>query len=168
MAPKTPLQCKRCQHFGHTKRNCAWRVVRHTFWGVITPKQQLKCCSCKGNHTANCQRCSKWKEAKAGANRTQVGRKTRAGTSAEQESLGTAGTTSSEGVVSPVAQTTTRSFVETANQAQVTESNEIGTQNHSSSQTGPVTKKQKRRRLASRCLKNPVSTTTQPVTCRDL
>jgi hypothetical protein len=30
-----------------------------------TPQQQLKCCSCGGNHTANYRGCAKWKEAKA-------------------------------------------------------------------------------------------------------
>ena len=36
-----------------------------------TPRQQLKCCSCGGKHTANYRGCAKWKEAKAAlANRT--------------------------------------------------------------------------------------------------
>jgi hypothetical protein len=31
----------------------------------VTAKQQLKCCSCGENHTANYRGCNKWKEAKA-------------------------------------------------------------------------------------------------------
>jgi hypothetical protein len=30
-----------------------------------TSKEQLKCCGCGGNHTANYRVCGKWKEAKA-------------------------------------------------------------------------------------------------------
>jgi hypothetical protein len=72
-APKGPLQCKRCQRFGHTQRNCGYapRCVAcgdaHPSGKCVTPKQQLKCCSCGGNHTANYRGCSKWKEAKAAA-----------------------------------------------------------------------------------------------------
>jgi hypothetical protein len=39
----------------------------HPFGKCVTPKQQLKCCSCGGNHTANYRGCSKWKETKAAA-----------------------------------------------------------------------------------------------------
>jgi hypothetical protein len=66
-----PLLCKRCQRFSHTQRNCgcAPRCVAcgetHLSGECSTPKQQLKCCSCGGNHTANYGGCSKWKEAKA-------------------------------------------------------------------------------------------------------
>jgi hypothetical protein len=71
IAPKGPVQCKRCQRFGHTQRNCGYapRCVAcggtHLSGECSTPKQQLKCCSCRGNHTANYRGCSKWKEAKA-------------------------------------------------------------------------------------------------------
>jgi hypothetical protein len=71
VAPKAPLQCKRCQRFGHTQRNCGYtpRCVAcdepHPSGECSTPRQQLKCCSCGGNHTANYRGCSKWKEAKA-------------------------------------------------------------------------------------------------------
>jgi hypothetical protein len=66
--PKGPLQCKR---FGHTQRNCGYaphfvacRETHHSGeWS--TPKEQLKCCGCGGNHTANYRGCGKWKEAKA-------------------------------------------------------------------------------------------------------
>jgi hypothetical protein len=71
-APKGPLQCKRCQRFGHTQRNCGYapRCVacsdEHPSGKSVTPKQQL-CCSCGENHTANYHGCSKWKEVKAAA-----------------------------------------------------------------------------------------------------
>jgi hypothetical protein len=71
--PKCPLQCKRCQRFGHTQRNCgcAPRCVacgdEQPSGKCVTPKQQLKYCSCGGNHTANYRGWSKWKEVKAAA-----------------------------------------------------------------------------------------------------
>ena len=52
MAPKAPLQCKRCQRFGHTQRNCrnTPRCVAcgepHPSGECSTPRKQLKCCSC--------------------------------------------------------------------------------------------------------------------------
>jgi hypothetical protein len=52
VAPKWPLQCKRCQRFGHTQRNCGYapRCVAcgdaHPSGTCSTSKQQLKCCSC--------------------------------------------------------------------------------------------------------------------------
>jgi hypothetical protein len=70
-APKGPLQCKRCQRSGHTQRNCCYapRCVAfgdaHPSGTCATSKQQLNCCSCGGNHTANYRGCSKWKEARA-------------------------------------------------------------------------------------------------------
>jgi hypothetical protein len=69
-APNGPLQCKRCQRFGHTQRNCGyapWCVAcgkTHHSGECSTPKEQLKCCGCGGNHTANYRSCGKWKEAK--------------------------------------------------------------------------------------------------------
>jgi hypothetical protein len=87
-APKGPLQCKRCLGFGHTQRNCGYapRCVAcrdaHPSGKCATPKQQLKCCSCGGNHTANYRGCSKWKEAKeAAAKRAQMERGRRDGVS---------------------------------------------------------------------------------------
>jgi hypothetical protein len=71
LAPKGPLQCKRCQHFGHTQRNCGYapRCVAcggsHLSSGCPAPRGQPLCCSCGGNHTANYRGCVKWKEAKA-------------------------------------------------------------------------------------------------------
>jgi hypothetical protein len=68
-----------------------------------TPKQQLKCCNCGGNQTANYQGCSKWKEGKAALARQVPNQRIRTSgaavqsaayrvitpqTSAEQESLG--------------------------------------------------------------------------------
>ena len=71
-APKRPLQCKRCQRFGHTQLNCGYspRCVTcgetHNSGECSTPKEQLKCCGCGVNHTANYRGCGKWKDAKAG------------------------------------------------------------------------------------------------------
>jgi hypothetical protein len=73
IAPKGPLQCKRCKRFGHTQRNCGYapRCVAcghaHRSGTYATSKQQLKCYSCGGNHTANYRGCRKWKEARAAA-----------------------------------------------------------------------------------------------------
>jgi hypothetical protein len=81
--PKWPLQCKRCQRFGHTQRNCGYapRCVAcsdvHSSGKCVTPKQQLKYCSCGGNHTANYRGCSKWKEAKAAAAKRAQGERSR-------------------------------------------------------------------------------------------
>jgi hypothetical protein len=109
VAPKAPQQCKRCQLFGHTQRNCGYpsRCVAcgevHLSWECTTPKQHLKCCSCGGNHTANYRGCLKWKEAKAAlvkwgqpesrqssraTGRPAAPKHARAGPSAEQERLG--------------------------------------------------------------------------------
>jgi hypothetical protein len=82
-APKGPLHCKRCQRFGHTQRNCGYapRCVvcgdEHPSGKCVTPKQQLKCCSCGGNHTGNYRGCSKWKEAKAAAAKRAQGERSR-------------------------------------------------------------------------------------------
>jgi hypothetical protein len=71
VAPKGPLQCKRCQRFGHTQRYCGYapRCVAcgeaHLSGECSISQQQLKSCSCGGNHTANYRGCAKWKEAKA-------------------------------------------------------------------------------------------------------
>jgi hypothetical protein len=70
-SPKGPVQCKRCQRLGHTQRNCGYtpRCVAcgeaHQSGGCSTPKEQLKCLGCGGNHTANYRGCAKWKEANA-------------------------------------------------------------------------------------------------------
>jgi hypothetical protein len=51
VAPKGPLECKRCQRFRHTQRNCGYapRCVAcgdaHTSGTCATSKQQLKCYS---------------------------------------------------------------------------------------------------------------------------
>jgi hypothetical protein len=58
-APRGPLQCSRCQRFGRTQRDCGYapRCVAcgeaHLSGGCSTLKEQLKWCSCGGNHTAN-------------------------------------------------------------------------------------------------------------------
>jgi hypothetical protein len=63
-ASKGSLQCKRCQRFGHTQRNCGYapRCVdcgeAHLSGTCATSKQQLKCCSWGGNLTANYRGCS--------------------------------------------------------------------------------------------------------------
>ena len=71
VAPKGPLKFKRCQHFGHTQRNCGYapRCIAcggsHLSGGCSTPREQPQCCGCGGNQTANYRGCVKWKEAKA-------------------------------------------------------------------------------------------------------
>ena len=66
-----PLQCKRCQRFGHTQRNCGYapRCVAyggsHVSGGCSTPRKQPQCCGCGDNHTLSYRGCTKWKEAKA-------------------------------------------------------------------------------------------------------
>jgi hypothetical protein len=85
-APKGPLQCRRCQRFGHTQRNCGY-APRCVACGegqlsgeCSTPKEQLKCCGCGGNHNANYRGCGKWKEAKAAlAKRAPAGPVVRSG-----------------------------------------------------------------------------------------
>ena len=70
--PKGPLQCKRCQRFGHTQRYCGYAprcvALRYSTphsGECCTSKQQIQCCSCGGNNTVNCRGCVKWKEVKA-------------------------------------------------------------------------------------------------------
>ena len=71
LAPKGPLQCKRCQCFGHTQRNCRYapRCVAcggsHLSGDCPTPREQPRYCSCEGNHTANHRVRVRWKEARA-------------------------------------------------------------------------------------------------------
>jgi hypothetical protein len=108
VAPKGPLQCKRCQRFGHTQRNCGYapRCVEcegsHLSGGCTNPREQSLCCGCGGNHTASYRGCVKWKEAKSALAKQTLerGRRTvttahppapqqqRAGSSAEQMYLG--------------------------------------------------------------------------------
>jgi hypothetical protein len=49
----------------------------HPSGKFVTPKQQLKCCSCGGNHTASYRGCSKWKEAKAAVAKRAQGERSR-------------------------------------------------------------------------------------------
>jgi len=71
VAPKGPLQCKRCQRFGDTQRNCGYapRCVAcggsHLSGDCPAPRGQPRCNSCEGKHKANNRGCVKWKEAKA-------------------------------------------------------------------------------------------------------
>lgn len=71
VAPKGPLQCKRCQSFGHMQRYCGYaqRCVAcsdvHLSRKFSNSQQQLKCSSFGENHTANYRGLVKWKEAKA-------------------------------------------------------------------------------------------------------
>jgi hypothetical protein len=71
VASKGPLQCKRCQRFGHTQRNCRyapWCFAcggSHHSGGCSTPMGQPQCCGCGENYTTNYRGCVKWKEAKA-------------------------------------------------------------------------------------------------------
>jgi hypothetical protein len=106
VAPKGPLHGKRCQRFGHTQRYCGYAPQcvacgeAHQSGECSTPQQELKCCSCGGNHTATYRGCAKWKEAKealakwAPIERGRVGgapsppKAKQAVPSAEQEDLG--------------------------------------------------------------------------------
>ena len=71
LAPKGPMQCKPCQGFGNTQRNCGYapRCVAcggsHLSGGCSTPREQHQCCGCGGKHKAKYRDCAKWKEAKA-------------------------------------------------------------------------------------------------------
>jgi hypothetical protein len=56
-------QCKRYQRYRHTQRNCGYHLAvwfsgTTTNLASVTPKQQLRCCSCGGNITANHGGCS--------------------------------------------------------------------------------------------------------------
>jgi hypothetical protein len=69
VAPKGPLQCKRCQRFGYTQRNCGY-APRYVACGGChlsserpATREQPQCCSCGGEHIANYRGCMKWKEA---------------------------------------------------------------------------------------------------------
>jgi hypothetical protein len=59
VTPKSPLQCKRCQRFEHTQRNCVYAPRcgacggSHLSGGCHTTGEQPQCCGCGGNHTAN-------------------------------------------------------------------------------------------------------------------
>ena len=58
--PKGPLQCKRCQRFGHKQRICGYAP-------------QTQCCGCECKDTTSYNGCIKYKEAKAAlANRAPV------------------------------------------------------------------------------------------------
>jgi hypothetical protein len=73
VAPKAPLQCKRCQRFGHTQRNCGYPPRCFACGEALlsgecsTPKQQLKCCRCGGNYKANYRGCLKVERSQNGA-----------------------------------------------------------------------------------------------------
>jgi hypothetical protein len=68
LSPKGPLQCKRCQRFGHMQRNCGYAPRRvacggpQLSGGRPAPRRQPQCCSCGGNHTANYRGFVKCKE----------------------------------------------------------------------------------------------------------
>jgi hypothetical protein len=105
VAPKSPLQCKRCQRFEHMQRNCGYapRCVAcggsHLSGGCSTPREQPLCCGCGGNHTASYRGCVKWKKAKSALAKQTTDhahatahppapKHQRAGLSAEQTDLG--------------------------------------------------------------------------------
>ena len=58
LAPKCPLQCKRCQRFSHTQRNCGYatrcvaRGGSHLPGGCSTTQELPMCCGCGGNYNA--------------------------------------------------------------------------------------------------------------------
>jgi hypothetical protein len=108
VAPKGPMQCKRCQRFGHMQRNCGYapRCVAcggsHLYGGCCILREQPQCCGYGGNHTANYWDCIKWEEVKVAVAKqaTKLGRNSAAtgdpatliarwaGPSAEQMDLG--------------------------------------------------------------------------------
>jgi hypothetical protein len=96
VAPEGPLQCKRCQRFGHTQRNycyaprCIACGETHLSGECSTPKQQLKCCSCGGNPTTNYRGCSKWEGAKAALAKQLPYQRTRTSGAAVQPAAKTA------------------------------------------------------------------------------
>jgi hypothetical protein len=71
VAPKGPLQCKHCQRFGHTQRNCGYAPRCVECGGsqlsseCPAPREQPQCCSCGPDHKANYRGCMKRKEPKA-------------------------------------------------------------------------------------------------------
>lgn len=99
-APKGPLQCKHCQRFGHTRRNCGHspRCVacgeEHASGTCKTPREDIRCCNCKESHTANYKGCPRYKDAKTtrktGPTRKapKASRKPAPRPSPEQEALG--------------------------------------------------------------------------------
>jgi len=65
LSPKGPMQCKLCQLFGHTQRNCGNEPRCAAYGGsklsggCSTPREQHQCCGCGGNHTENYRICVK-------------------------------------------------------------------------------------------------------------
>lgn len=64
---------KRCQRLRHTQRKCGYVLRYEACWDphqsgtCVTQEQQLKFCSCGGNHTENYRGCNEWREAKTTA-----------------------------------------------------------------------------------------------------
>jgi hypothetical protein len=46
-----------------------WHAGTQSSGKCVTPKQQLMCCSCEGNHNADHRSCSKWQEIRAAASK---------------------------------------------------------------------------------------------------
>ena len=108
VAPKGPLQCMRCQRFGHTHRICGYAPRcaacggSQLSGGCSIPREQPHCCGCGANHTTTYRGCIKWKEAKAAlakrapervrksaaTNQSAAPKAQGAGPSAEQTDLG--------------------------------------------------------------------------------
>ena len=71
VTPKGPLQCKRCQRFGHTQRKCGYAPrcfvygVSQISGGCFTLRYQPQFSGCGSNNTVNYRGCIKWKETKA-------------------------------------------------------------------------------------------------------
>ena len=71
VAPMGPLQCTRCQRFGHTRRNCGYAPLcvacagSQLSGGCSTPREQPQCYGFGSIYTASYRGCVKWKEAKA-------------------------------------------------------------------------------------------------------
>ena len=70
LSPKGPLQCKRCQRFGHTQRKCGY-APRCAACGAPTspvdalPRGSSLCAVAAGKPHSELRGCVMWKEAKA-------------------------------------------------------------------------------------------------------
>ena len=134
MAPKASLQCKRCQRFGHTQRNCGYapRCLAYDVTPLCsTPKQQFKCCRCEAKAALAKRGPTERRQAYGAAGRHAAPEKSTTGPSAEQESRTRLEPCRPRGLVvkatlSSEPQPTPRSITEPHKRAQLTESSKMG------------------------------------------
>lgn len=67
--PNQPIQCKRCQRFGHTQANChnvprCVKCLENHHYSQCQKHEGVapKCVNCKGDHTANYRGCPEFKK----------------------------------------------------------------------------------------------------------